>query len=200
MTGAQLGEAFDRALVRASELHHGHTRKGTAIPYVGHLLGVAALVLEDGGDEDEAIAALLHDAVEDRGGQPTLDLIRHEFGRHVAETVAGCSDTTEVPKPPWRERKTAYIAHLDEASPSVVRVSLADKLHNARAINRDLRVLGEELWERFDPDSDQLWYYRSLAVAFHRLSKSPMVAELVEAVAEMETLAIMSAPQRDDIP
>ena len=130
--------------------HRDQRRKGTEIPYIGHLLGVCSLVIEDGGTEDEAIAALLHDAAEDQGGEQTLERIRAEFGDHVAEIVRACSDTLEDPKPPWRTRKEAYLAHLDEQPAPVLRVSLADKLFNARAILRDYLSVGDELWQRFN--------------------------------------------------
>jgi len=193
----QLGDRFDEALGFASELHRTQPRKGTGVPYVSHLLGVASLVLEDEGSEDEAIAALLHDAVEDGGGRQMLSEIRRRFGDEVAEIVLGTSDTDEMPKPPWRARKERYIAHLvEDGRPSVVRVSLADKLHNVRALTRDLRVHGEDVWERFNPESDQLWYYRTLANTFAALSESPMVADLEREVDELETLAIVSSLKR----
>lgn len=188
----ELGQRFIAAIEEANRYHAGQVRKGTQIPYLAHLLSVAALVLEDGGSEDEAIAALLHDAVEDAGGKPTLEAIREQFGDEVAMIVMACSDTDVAPKPPWRERKEAYLAHLaDEATPaSVLRVSLADKLHNARAILSDYRGLGEDLWSRFNTASgdDQLWYYRSLAKIF--LSRAPGVlsSELDHVVAELEWL------------
>jgi GTP pyrophosphokinase len=189
-----LGERFDEALDLALGLHREQVRQGTEVPYFSHLLGVASLVLEDGGDEDEAIAGLLHDAVEDGGGQDVLETIRARFGDDVADSVLGCSDTDEVPKPPWRERKERYIAHLLEASgSSVVRVSLVDKLHNVRALVRDVRVHGETVWNRFNPESDQLWYYRTLANAFAELGASPMVDDLEREVDDLETLAIVSA-------
>jgi (p)ppGpp synthase/HD superfamily hydrolase len=154
------------------DLHATQRRKGPepAVPYLGHLLGVCSIVIEDGGDEDEAIAALLHDAVEDAGGQPTLDQIRARFGENVASIVEQCSDTDQADKPPWLERKTAYLSHLkDPATPeSVLRVSAADKLQNARALLDDYRRIGDELWARFTTGSasDQLWYYNSLSRIF----------------------------------
>ena len=140
------GQRFIAAVEEASRYHAGQLRKGTEVPYLAHLLSVAALVLEDGGSEDEAIAALLHDAVEDAGGRRTLEAIRERFGDEVAMIVMACSDTDATPKPPWRARKESYLAHLaDETTPaSVLRVSLADKLHNARAILSDYRILGED--------------------------------------------------------
>jgi len=145
----RLGDRFTDALAYATGLHARQRRKGTDVPYIAHLLGVAAIVLEDGGDEDEAIAALLHDAVEDQGGQPTLAAIRARFGARVAEIVLGCTDADTVPKPPWRWRKEQYIAHVRHASASVRRVSLADKLHNARAILHDQRQIGDAVFARF---------------------------------------------------
>jgi hypothetical protein len=144
-----LSRRFDEALVYATHLHEGTFRKETSIPYVSHLLAVCARVLEDGGSEDEAIAALLHDAVEDAGGEARLRAIRARFGERVAAIVAGCSDTDESPKPPWRGRKERYVRHLKtEADASTLRVSLADKLHNARAILRDHREIDEAIWRQ----------------------------------------------------
>ncbi|HXK34176.1 MAG TPA: HD domain-containing protein [Dehalococcoidia bacterium] len=166
--GTLLTKRFDDAFAYAAELHREQKRKGTDIPYVSHLLSVAALVLEHGGDEDEAIAALLHDAAEDQGGQEALNQIRQRFGPAVADIVAACSDTFETPKPPWTERKEAYIAHVRAASPSTRLVSAADKLHNARTILADLRTHGPDVWRRFtvgDPEQI-LWYYESLLDAF----------------------------------
>jgi (p)ppGpp synthase/HD superfamily hydrolase len=177
---------FADALVYATRVHERQRRKGTDVPYVAHLLAVASLVLEDGGDEDEAIAALLHDAIEDQ--EVTFEDLETRYGRDVAEIVQGCSDTDVQPKPPWRERKEAYIAHLADARPEVVRVSLADKVHNARSVLFDYRLMGDALWERFNPDADQLWYYRSLVEAFRRVSKSPLVDELERVVTELARL------------
>ena len=129
-----LSTRFEEALVFAAQLHREQTRKGTTIPYIAHLLGVASIVLEYGGDEDEAIAALLHDAIEDQGGASTREEIRRRFGETVVAIVNGCTDAEVIPKPPWRARKEDYIAHMAHASPSVRLVSAADKLHNARAI------------------------------------------------------------------
>jgi GTP pyrophosphokinase len=184
-----LGERFERALVFAVQAHREQVRKGSQVPYAGHLLGVCSLVIEDGGDETEAVGALLHDVVEDRGGEPMLHRVRAEFGDDVAAIVSACSDTMEDPKPPWRQRKEAYLAHLDDQPPPVLRVSLADKLFNARAITRDYRQVGEALWERFREGGDaQLWYYRSLAGAFERLLPGSMARELRETVSELERL------------
>ena len=185
----QLGPRFREALVYAAELHVDQVRKETAIPYIAHLLSVAALVIEDGGGEDQAIAGLLHDAVEDQGGQPTLEIIRARFGQQVADIVEACSDADRFPKPPWRERKERYVEHLRHADESVLRVSLADKLHNARAIVLDYRTLGEQLWSRFNATRDDtLWYYHGvLGVLRDRLS-SPLVDELARTILQLENL------------
>jgi len=162
-------ERFGDALVYAAELHRNQKRKGKAnIPYVGHLLGVASLVIEAGGDEDMAIAALLHDAVEDQGGKPRLEEIREKFGSRVAHIVDGCTDSDQTPKPPWLERKQQYIEHVRKAADSdVCFVSAADKLHNARTILTDFRRMGDSVWERFSGKKEgTLWYYRAIVGAF----------------------------------
>ena len=184
---------FDQALVFAAQLHKDQRRKGSGVPYVSHLLAVAALVIEHGGDEDEAIAALLHDAIEDQGGPKAREEIRRCFGDRVTEIVDGCTDSETVPKPPWKERKLAYIAHLAGASASVRLVSAADKLHNARSILIDYRGLGEEIWQRFQGrKTGTLWYYRSVLDVLSQSGKTPLVAELDRVVRELEQLA---APQ-----
>jgi len=162
-----LTERFDRALHLATDHHRRQLRKGTDVPYAAHLLAVASLVLEMGGDEDEAIGGLLHDAVEDGGGPPMLDRIREEYGSAVADVVAANSDSDVTPKPPWRARKEGYIAGIAHKSPAAVRVSLADKLHNARSIVSDLERHGDEVWSRFSADREAVcWYYGALADAF----------------------------------
>lgn len=182
-----LSERFDNALLLASDLHRKQQRKGTGAPYLSHLLGVASLVLEHGGDEDEAIGALLHDAVEDQGGAPTLAVIRKQFGDRVADIVAGCTDADTIPKPPWKERKETYLAHIRTAAPSVRLVSNADKLHNARAILNDYREVSEALWDRFNSGVDELvWYYRSLADVFLATSDNALARELDRVVREIE--------------
>jgi (p)ppGpp synthase/HD superfamily hydrolase len=167
-----LTKRFDEAVLYAIELHRTQVRKATAIPYVTHLFAVCSLVLEDGGTEDEAIAALLHDGPEDQGGEPILAEIRAQFGDDVAETVAGLSDDMPAlgaAKAPWRQRKEAYVSHLEEATPSVLKVSLADKLHNARSILVDVRDGGESVWDRFSAArSEQAWYYQTLLAIFER--------------------------------
>lgn len=182
----RLTSRFREALEFAAGRHAGQRRKGTKVPYVAHLLAVAGLALEYGANETEAIAALLHDAVEDQ--KAGLHEIRARFGDAVADIVAGCSDTDIVPKPPWRQRKEAYVAHVATASRSVQLVSAADKIHNARAILRDYRRLGEQLWERFNGGrAGTLWYYRALADTF-RTARSPLAGELEEVVSEIERL------------
>jgi len=189
-TSPRLTSRFADALTYAAELHSGQVHKGGEIPYPGHLLSVAGSVIEADGSETQAIAALLHDAAEDQGGEATLAAIEARFGQQVAKIVAECSDTFETPKPPWRERKERYIAHLDEASQDAILVSLADKLDNARAILRDLRTDGPDLWERFNVKDPQqhLWYYRSLLAEYERRSDSSMVGELQRVLLQLEEL------------
>ena len=185
----QLTQRFKDALDYALELHGDQQRKGSDTPYVAHLLAVASLVLEDGGDEEQAIAALLHDGPEDQGGLETLAAIRQRFGDRVADIVHGCTDTYEMPKPPWRQRKESYLEHLQFASEEVRRVSLADKLHNARSILTDLLRCGDDVWSRFNGGKDgTLWYYRSLLQGFRPMNDSPMVTELGWVLQRIESL------------
>jgi (p)ppGpp synthase/HD superfamily hydrolase len=186
--GTVLGVRFEDALRFAAETHRTQVRKGGTIPYVSHLLAVASLVLEDGGGEDDTIAALLHDAVEDQGGQTMLDEIRHRFGPNVARMVDACSDTDEIPKPPWRDRKERYVRHLDseETPGDVLRISLADKTHNFQSIRRDYDRIGEQLWSRFSTGADdQLWYYGALTEIYRRRKPGSRAEELAEAVAQL---------------
>jgi (p)ppGpp synthase/HD superfamily hydrolase len=186
---------FREALVYAAELHANQERKGGDVPYIAHLLGVTAIALEHGADEDEAIAALLHDAVEDQGGQATGAEIRRRFGDRVIEIVLGCTDADTKPKPPWRQRKESYIAHLDSGNTSIFRVSAADKLYNVRSIVADYRRIGEAVWTRFNGGRDgTLWYYRTLADKFNQLAKEQHMSkdladELERTVRELESLA-----------
>ena len=181
-----LGEHFDRAFALASELHRNHVRNGTNVPYLSHLMSVAALVLEDGGDECEAIAALLHDALEDHGDRITATELEAKFGPKVCTLVVACTDTppdfSGGTKSPWKPRKLAYIAHV--ASGAVpTRVSLADKLHNARSILRDHRLEDEAVWDRFSAEkSDTLWYYRELAGAYRQAGAEGFMIEEFERV------------------
>ena len=185
--GWEPGPRFASALAFAVETHGDHRRKGSGTPYIAHLMSVCALVIEDGGSENEAIAALLHDAAEDRGGEPKLNEIGDLLGADVRRIVAACSDTFEMPKPEWRLRKQDYIAAVAGKQRDEVRVSLADKLHNARAILIDLRCVGEELWERFSADRDSVvWYYGALATEFTRLGAGPMADELERVVEDIK--------------
>ena len=173
-------------MVYSHQVHHNQRRKGTGIPYIAHVLGVTALAIEYGATEDEAIAALLHDAAEDGGGEATLAEIRARFGDAVAEIVLGCSDSlVEDPedKLPWRERKENYLAHLENASSSVCLVSAADKLHNVRSIMRDYREHGEEIWERFQGRRDgTLWYYETVADTLLRHYRTQLTRDLQDDV------------------
>jgi len=181
---------FQEALIYASEQHDGQWRKTTKIPYFAHVMAVAAIALEYGATEEEAMGALLHDVVEDCGGPPRAAEIRAKFGEAVVAIVLGCTDTDEFPKPPWQARKDRYIAHLAEASPSTLLVSAADKLANARSIVSDYRVLGEELWGRFNGGrTGTLWYYRTLADTFLQRRGDRLAGELDRVVREMESLA-----------
>jgi GTP pyrophosphokinase len=187
---------FERALVFATKLHAAQTRKQTEVPYISHLIAVAGLVLEYGGNRDEAIAGLLHDAIEDQGtrfpgGVPALkDAIASRFGAAVLDIVQGCTDSETEPKPPWKARKEGYIRHIRGAGESVRLVSCADKLHNARSIVADLRVVGRELFGRFTGGTDgTLWYYRELSDAFTQLGPKAPAAELSRTVATMVHLA-----------
>jgi len=182
---------FNRALLYASELHAKQRRKGSDIPYLGHLLGVASIVLDYRGNEDEAIAALLHDAIEDQGGDVTRQEIRRRFGDKVTAIVDGCTDSDQVPKPPWRPRKAAYITRLRHQPKSVLLVSAADKLHNARAVLADYRVIGDLLWSRFKGGKEgTLWYYRELVKAYHEAgAPAALTEELDRVVSELERLA-----------
>ena len=184
------GRKFEEALEYAARVHRDQTRKGTRIPYVTHLLAVAAIVGENGGTENEVVAALLHDAPEDQGGEARLEDIRERFGDEVVGIVAGNTDTYEDPKPPWPERKEAYVARIAREPDPVRLVSAADKLHNARSVLADLRCLGDDLWPRFNGGREgTLWYYRALVEAFRSAGSNPVVEELDRVVGELERLA-----------
>lgn len=185
-----LSSQFQKAFDFTFRLHASQTRKGSGIPYISHLMAVTALVIEDGGDEEQAIAALLHDAVEDQGGLDTLLEIQTRFGDRVASIVRGCSDSFVTPKPPWRERKEIYLSHLRQAPKDVRRVSLADKLHNAQSILRDLHKEGDSIWGRFNGGKDgTIWYYTTLVGIFQQIDNSPMVGELKRVVGEIQEMA-----------
>lgn len=181
-----LTQRFDQALAFASDLHRAQVRKGSNIPYVSHLLSVCSLVIENGGDEDQAIAALLHDAAEDQGGAVILAKIRDRYGDIVAEIVADCTDSWSDPKPPWRRRKELYLESLPAKSPRSLLVSLADKVHNARSILFDLRASGSSVWMRFTGGQDgSLWYYEELARFFAAAMAGPLADELSRTTAAM---------------
>jgi (p)ppGpp synthase/HD superfamily hydrolase len=190
-----LGSRFDAALGLAADLHADQRRKGTDIPYVSHLLAVAAIVLEAGGDEDQVVAALLHDSVEDQPTRISIDALAEQFGPEVARIVEACSDTQEDPKPPWRPRKEAYLAHLEHADHHVLTVSLADKLHNATSLRRDVERHGPTYLDRFNAGpEDQVWYYRSLVDVFERrLSGTPTEGFVADLRDQVDRLADMVA-------
>jgi len=196
----RLGPRFDEALAFASRIHAGDKRKGTQIPYIAHPLSVCALVLLDGGDEDEAVAALLHDALEDHPTLAPPEVIAGRFGDVVLGIVRECSDTGDDyrggPKAPWRDRKTKYLDHILVASPQARRVSLADKVDNARAVLNDYREVGDELWRRFNAGKeDQLWYYGKLVAHFRTAgAEGFLFNELQHTVAELERLVAEATP------
>ena len=177
--GETLTSKLDRAFSYAHEVHDGQFKKGTSVPYLGHLMGVSSIVLGDGGSEDEAVAALLHDAAEDHGGRARLDDIRSRFGDEVARIVEDCTDSWDTPKPSWLARKQAYIQRARTLPSPSLRVSIADKVHNTYGILRDLRNIGEKVWERYDvsPD-DVLAYYESLVRAYREAGGRRLVDEL----------------------
>lgn len=184
---SRLTGRFDEAFRYAHDVHGSQQRKGTAAPYISHLMGVASIVLEDGGTEDEAIAALLHDAAEDHGGRPRLDEIRQRFGDAVARIVEDCTDSWETPKRSWADRKQEYVEHARALPESSLRVSAADKVHNAYAILRDLRNSGEQVWARFNASPDDiLSYYQSLVRAFKQSGGGRLVDELERIVRGIE--------------
>jgi (p)ppGpp synthase/HD superfamily hydrolase len=185
-----LGARFREALVFAFQLHSHQVRKASRTPYISHLLSAAATAIQFGADEDEAIAALLHDAIEDQGGERTRQEIRELFGERVVEIVNGCTDSDTNPKPPWRQRKEAYLDHLKSAPHSVRLVVACDKLHNARSILIDYRSLGDELWQRFTGKKDgTLWYYNSISEIFQTFGPHPLFEELVRVIDQINALA-----------
>jgi (p)ppGpp synthase/HD superfamily hydrolase len=185
----KLGPRFDEAFRFAAEKHASQTRKKTDVPYISHLMSVAALVMEAGGDEDQTIAALLHDVVEDCGGQPVLEEVRQRFGERVANIVEGCTDAYTTPKPPWKQRKLDYLEVLRRADDDIRLVSAADKLHNVRTILADYRSEGDRVWERFSGRKDgTLWYYRSVLDILRHGRPNRLLDELQRVVTELETL------------
>jgi (p)ppGpp synthase/HD superfamily hydrolase len=185
----ELGPRFWRAFLFAAEQHSGQTRKASTIPYIAHLMGVASLVLEAGGDEDLAIAALLHDVVEDCGGAPMLKQVRRRFGKRVAHVVDGCTDADTEPKAPWRERKEKYLRHLKTADADTLLVSAADKLNNIRSILSDYRAIGESVWSRFNAGREgTLWYYRTLRDQFLMHERNRITLDFELAMSELDSL------------
>ena len=192
----RLGPRLQRAFRYAAEKHAGQTRKQSAVPYISHLMAVASLVLEAGGDEDMAIAALLHDVVEDCGGMPRLREVRKQFGSRVAKMVEGCTDSFGEPKPEWVERKKDYLREVKHAGAETRLVSASDKLHNVRTILADYRQHGEAIWTRFAGKKEgTLWYYRALSDEYRRRSPNRNTRELEIAVAELE-FAVGKKPGR----
>ena len=190
----QLTDRFSRALTLTHELHQTQTRKDGKVPYISHLMGVSALVLRYGGNEDEAIAALLHDAAEDQGGKKALVLIQEEFGEIVAHIVKGCSDTLQMPKPPWKQRKLEYIAHLKNTDESTLIVAASDKLYNALDSIRTHAIIKENMWNLFKVTEEETrWYYRCLAEIFvQRRTEFPRLTSLVdETVRTIEQLLVL---------
>jgi (p)ppGpp synthase/HD superfamily hydrolase len=192
----RLGKRFDDALLHALRLHRKQQRKGRNVPYAAHLLGTAGLVLDFGGDEAQAMAALLHDAAEDHGGRARLARIRKRFGADVAGMVEDCTDTFEEEKPEWRPRKEAYIESLPGKRARSLLVSAADKLDNARAIVADLRAHGVGTLDRFSGKRETVWYFQELARVFGELGVGPVASELAVAVKEMAALAARPAAPR----
>jgi (p)ppGpp synthase/HD superfamily hydrolase len=186
----KLTARFNEALQYTVHLHGGQVRKVNGEPYVAHLLGVASIALDYGANEDEAIAALLHDAIEDQGGLATGEEIRRRFGPTLIEIVEGCTDANTIPKAPWQERKDLFLARLAHASPSIRLVVAADKLHNVRSLLRDYRQQGEAIWKHFKGGRDKtLWYYRAVVNTLLQSGSSPLVEDLDRAVMELEGLA-----------
>ena len=186
----RLGPRLQKAFRYAAEQHEGQTRKQTAVPYLSHLMAVTSLVLEGGGDEDLAIAALLHDVVEDCGGRPRLREVRKLFGARVAKIVEGCTDSFSDPKLPWLVRKTEYLQNLKHEDADTRLVSASDKLHNVRTITADYRIDGESIWKRFSGGREgTLWYYHALHEEFQRRKPNRITRELAIALNELETLA-----------
>ena len=185
MSATKLTERFERALVYAYQLHSQQLRKDGSTPYIAHLLSVTALVLENGGNEDEAIAALLHDAVEDRGGMATRQRILELFGETVVNIIDGCTESETIPKPPWEERKLRYIEQVRYGSQSVKRISLADKLHNGRDLLAALRQEGEIVWQRFRGGKEKtIWFYNSLLSCYE--DDNYLKQEFMRVIAELE--------------
>jgi (p)ppGpp synthase/HD superfamily hydrolase len=196
----EFGDRFLDALQYAARVHAAQRKESDDQPYIAHLLRVTGFVMEDGGSENEAIAALLHDAPEDQGGQARLAEIRQRFGEAVAKLVNECTDSFLESKPPWRQRKERYVSDLGDSSSGALRVSLADKLDNVRTLLRDYHIQGEALWSRAGRRrEDVLWYYGALAKRFTELRPGPLADELARAVGELDRLVAehrVAAPRR----
>jgi (p)ppGpp synthase/HD superfamily hydrolase len=183
-----LSRRFQEAFLFAYRLHQNQERKESKVPYIAHLMGVSGLVMEYGGNEDEAIAGLLHDAAEDQGGSAVLVEIQRNFGETVTAIVRGCSDWLDGPRPPWKRRKEAYLIHLKGAKEDVQLVSACDKLYNARTVLSDLRRMGDDVWSRFSGGKAGLmWYFESLTRVFS--IRNPVVDELARVVRELKSVA-----------
>ena len=195
MKNGKLSNKYKEALDFTFELHQNQTRKGVDIPYMTHLMSVSSLILENGGDEEQAIAGLLHDSIEDQsqnfGGADKLRMeLERRFGKRVLDMVEACTDADTIPKPPWRARKEQYIASIAHKSQDALLVSLADKCHNSKTILNDYKILGDAVFDRFTAKKDgTLWYYRSLATEFSKTINSPLVADLDATVTELERLS-----------
>lgn len=179
----KLTEKFETALIYATRLHANQYRKVSNTPYISHLLSVAALVLEAGGTEEEAIAGLLHDSIEDQGGKQTREEIRQLFGEQIVTIIDGCTECDTHPKPPWQERKNKYLENIRQASPSIQKVSLADKLHNARSLLSDWQQHGDIIWQQFKAGkTSTLWFYQQLLQVYQANGSSAMVEEFAHIV------------------
>ncbi|QKQ77725.1 HD domain-containing protein [Nostoc sp. TCL240-02] len=187
MNKPKLTIRFEEALVYATQLHTEQVRRISGVPYISHLLSVTALVLEDGGSEDEAIAALLHDAIEDQGGRRTGEIIRQKFGDKVADIVESCTESDAVPQPPWKERKQKYLENISQGSPEVLRVALADKVHNARSNLSEWYLYGEKAWNK-EQRQRTLWFYRSVIEVAQTLIDSRLLEEFRRIVQQLEAI------------
>lgn len=188
---------FEDALVFSNQVHASQKRKGSGAPYFAHIMGVTALVLEDGGSEEEAIAALLHDSAEDQGGKAMLAAIRDKFGEKTARIVEECSDTLVAPKPPWKKRKENHLRVLETASDETIRIMLADKVYNARNLLRGLTEHGDQVWENFKGGRDgTLWYFRQMHTLFSQRHSGYMLNEFTRLIQAIETFPAAPEPEK----
>jgi len=187
-TPTSLGPKFEEALIFANQIHAEQKRKATGAPYMAHILGVTAIVLEDGGSEEEAIAALLHDAAEDQGGEEILLTIREKFGEKVEQIVRECSDTLVSPKPPWKERKENHLHVVETALPETLRIMQADKVYNARNLQRTLIEQGPQTWQNFKGGREgTLWYFRQMHALLSRTRSGYLMKELARLIEVLES-------------